>query len=80
MKKLNQKGFGVVEGLLIVVVVALVGVVGWLVYDRQKTEPKTDAPITGPPSDPFTFPEAACCCAIKDVDRIRNSPRNTPPI
>lgn len=39
--KTNQKGFSVVEVLIIVVVVGLVGTVGWLVYDRQKSN-KTD--------------------------------------
>jgi|GEM_PF-1513830 len=38
MKKLNQKGFGVVEILIIIVAVGLLGVVGWLVYDRQKSK------------------------------------------
>lgn len=35
MKKLNQKGFSVVEILIVIVVVGLLGAVGWLVYDRQ---------------------------------------------
>ncbi len=34
--KINQKGFSVVEILIIIVVVGLLGVVGWFVYDRQK--------------------------------------------
>jgi type II secretory pathway pseudopilin PulG len=38
--KVNQKGFGVVEILIILVIVGLLGAVGWLVYDRQKI--KTD--------------------------------------
>lgn len=38
--KSNQKGFSVVELLIIVVIVGLIGAVGWLVYDRQKN--KTD--------------------------------------
>jgi Tfp pilus assembly protein PilE len=33
--KANQKGFSVVELLIIIVVVGLLGAVGWLVYDRQ---------------------------------------------
>lgn len=36
----NEKGFGVVLILLVVVVIGLVSAVGWLVYDRQKA--KTD--------------------------------------
>lgn len=33
--KVNQKGFSVVEILIVIVVVGLLGAVGWLVYDRQ---------------------------------------------
>lgn len=40
----NEKGFSVVEILAIIVVVGLLGAVGWLVYDRQKS--KTDEPTT----------------------------------
>jgi Tfp pilus assembly protein PilE len=40
--KANQKGFSVVEILVIVVIVGLIGTVGWLVYDRQKTNDKKD--------------------------------------
>lgn len=35
--KVNQKGFSAVEILVTVVVVGLLGAVGWLVYDRQKS-------------------------------------------
>jgi Tfp pilus assembly protein PilE len=38
--KTNQKSFGIAEILIVVVVVGLLGVAGWLVYDRQKS--KTD--------------------------------------
>lgn len=34
--KANQKGFSVVEILIVIVVVGLLGTVGWLVYGRQK--------------------------------------------
>ena len=36
--KSNQKGFSVVEILIVIVVVGLLGAVGWLVYDRQKSK------------------------------------------
>lgn len=43
--KTNQKGFSVVEILIVIVVVGLLGAVGWFVYDRQKSktseQPKT---------------------------------------
>lgn len=38
--KANQKGFSVVEILIVIAVVGILGTVGWLVYDRQKS--KTD--------------------------------------
>jgi prepilin-type N-terminal cleavage/methylation domain-containing protein len=34
----HQKGFSVIEILLVVVVVGLIGVVGWLVYDHQNSK------------------------------------------
>lgn len=36
--KVNQKGFSVVEILIVVTILGLVGVVGWLVYDRQNNK------------------------------------------
>jgi type II secretory pathway pseudopilin PulG len=36
--KANQKGFSIVEALVVVVVIGLLGAVSWLVYDRQKSE------------------------------------------
>lgn len=35
MKKLNSKGFGVIEGLLILVIVGLIGGIGFYVYKQQ---------------------------------------------
>ena len=45
MKK-NQKGFSVVEVLVVVIIVGLIGAVGWLVYDRQSTSKKMVSPTT----------------------------------
>lgn len=42
--KANQKGFSVVEILIVIVIVGLLGAVGWLAYDRQKS--KTDDKAT----------------------------------
>lgn len=42
--KQNQKGFGAVEILIVIVVVGLLGTVGWLVYDRQKTKTPDSKP------------------------------------
>ncbi len=38
MKKLNSKGFSIVEGLVIIVIVGLIAGVGWLVLQRQKNK------------------------------------------
>lgn len=32
--KVNQKGFGFVEVIIAIVIIGLIGVIGWLVYDR----------------------------------------------
>lgn len=44
--KANQKGFSVVEILIVIVVVGLLGAVGWLVYDRQKNKSDDKATTT----------------------------------
>ncbi len=36
--KIDEKGFSVAELLIMVLVVGLIGAVGWLVYDRQKSK------------------------------------------
>ncbi len=36
--KLNQKGYSVIEIVLVLVIVGLIGTVGWLVYDRQNNK------------------------------------------
>lgn len=36
--KNNQKGFSVVEIFIVIVVIGLIGAVGWLVYSRQKSK------------------------------------------
>ena len=32
----DQSGFGHLETAIVVVIIATIGVIGWLVYDRQK--------------------------------------------
>jgi len=39
-KKLNIKGFGAIEGLLILIIIGLVSFVGWYVYKANKDNPK----------------------------------------
>ena len=38
MKKLNQKGFSTVEVILVIIVLGLLGAVGWLVFDKQNNK------------------------------------------
>lgn len=60
----NEHGFGAVEVVMVLVIVALLGVVGWFVYDRNhnkttntstSTTPatKTTTPTTPKPVDPY---------------------------
>lgn len=42
MKKLNQKGFGLIEGLLIVIAITLIGFTGYYVWNSHKND---DAPV-----------------------------------
>src|SRR5215471_5059375 len=44
----NEKGFGAIEGLLIVAVVVLLGVVGYMVYKNHITATTNPAPKTTP--------------------------------
>lgn len=37
----NQKGFSIVEVIMVILVVGLIAAVGWLVYDRQKSSNQT---------------------------------------
>lgn len=48
MNKMNQKGFGAMEGLLVVIVVVLIGGIGWYVFSKSKTDktPQTAQTIT----------------------------------
>lgn len=46
MKKLNQKGFGIVEVLLLIVIVGLLGVVGWLTYSRMNKNDSNSATVS----------------------------------
>jgi hypothetical protein len=45
MKKLNQKGFGIVEGLLIFVAVALIAGTGYYVYKQSQNSDKAQSSV-----------------------------------
>lgn len=59
MKKLGQKGFGAVEILIVIVVVGLLGAVGWLVYSRQNTKQDANKPTQTSESKPDTITDEA---------------------
>lgn len=40
--RLKNKGFGAVEGLIVIVIIAIIGVVGWRVYDSSKNKKTTN--------------------------------------
>ena len=54
MKKLNQKGFGAVEAIIVLVVVVLLGAAGWFVYDKNHNSKvsTTPTPNTTPSARP----------------------------
>lgn len=72
--KSNQKGFSVVEILIVIVVVGLFGAVGWLVYDRQKskTDNKEAASQTSPQQKQEAPKEVKQSEAKLDYDKIYN--------
>jgi len=42
----NQRGFGIVEGLLIIVVVGLIGLAGWVFVQRQDDKNNSPGQLT----------------------------------
>lgn len=44
--KTHQKGFSAIEILVVVVILGLVGAVGWLVYDRQQSNSDTKSEVS----------------------------------
>jgi prepilin-type N-terminal cleavage/methylation domain-containing protein len=54
--KANQKGFSVVEVLIVIVVVGLLGAVGWFIYDRQKDK-TSDSTATTSTTKTSTTPQ-----------------------
>lgn len=60
----NQKGFGIVETLLILILVGLLGGVGWYVYDSNK---KADDSLTNASNSTDAYPGAKKNPAASDV-------------
>ena len=60
MGRLNktQDGFSVVEGLLVVIILCLVGFVGWYVIHANKTSSSTNAPANNTSTTAKATPQA----------------------
>ena len=69
----NQRGFGAVEGLLIIIVLAIIGVVGWMAYNSYHkvpattSNPKTDLYAILPPA---TVPSKAKLCSDSTEQQV----------
>lgn len=70
MKTKNSQGFSVVEILLVVVIVAVLGFVGWRVWDTQFNKPATDTAQTNTVEAPAVEKASDLDEAAKAVDDI----------
>lgn len=85
MKK-NEKGFSVVEILIIIVVVGIIGGVGWLVYNGRSASKKVaDVPTTGAVAKeatkmeavkpyPYTFKELGISMEVLNGWEVKSNP------
>jgi predicted negative regulator of RcsB-dependent stress response len=74
--KNNEKGFGAVEGLLVIVIVVLIGVAGWFVYQRRHSSTPsqtthTQAPTQSGPASREQVKTAADDFLISQVGKDR---------
>ncbi len=71
----RQKGFSVVEGLLIVAVVLLLGFIGYTVYNRQKDTKRTNTP---PPAAASDIPSISDKSSLSEaVDQLKTVDTDT---
>jgi hypothetical protein len=82
MKKFNQKGFTLIEGLLIVIALSLVVGIGYYVYNSNKNTPQDDSSNTKPAAKETakTTPAAKNYLEIKELgikfqvtDKLKNT-------
>ena len=69
--KTNQKGFSVVELIVVFVVIGLIGAASWYVYDKQKGG--TEDVATNTASTENTYSETSTNESVKKVDDIKYS-------
>jgi prepilin-type N-terminal cleavage/methylation domain-containing protein len=76
--KSSQKGFSIVEILIVAVVVGLLGAVGWLVYDRQKskTDDKSAIQTTQEQKKEFVQQEAKTADLYEGWKEVTFTPEN----
>lgn len=67
MKKLNAKGFSVIEVLLVLVVVGAIAAVGWYVYDRQAKDESTVSNNSQPVPEATKLPSESIDYAKESV-------------
>ena len=77
MKKIDKNGFTIVEGLLIILLVVVIGFVGWFVWSRQNTKKSTNSipSSTSIPKVTTSTPVVAQVDATKDWTTV--TPKNT---
>lgn len=70
MKKLSKSelGFGTVEIILVIIILALIGVVGWFVYKNQNKTTTSSNTTTGPVNTPTTVDPYADWTAYSSSD------------
>ncbi len=52
----NNKGFSVVEIIIVLAVIAIIGLVGWNIFSRQATDSPTDTNASDSTSVEMTLP------------------------
>ena len=75
MSARKQYGFSVVEAVIAVLVVAAIGVTGYLAYNRMKDSSKT--PTASEQTENATAPSAPSVGSAKDLDSASKALDNT---
>lgn len=74
MKKLHQNGFSVTHVLLALVIIGLIGFVGWKVWDQSKQDDPTPTPSASTPAPtPEPAPPAAAPDPAQEYTRIKQA-------
>jgi hypothetical protein len=72
--KNHDNGFAIVEGILILVIVGLIGLVGYKVYNtRSYVNKQSQAPVTATPVSSNKLPTAPAVNSTKDLNSAEQS-------